>query len=130
MRAAAVTRPGVKTTLILVAGATSMDAPEILLLLGVNVTAIGCAFGRLEEAAPNRGKVSAPCRINDRILYLRSIHDLVEIGETELIEMVHALAERSAHRPGRAERTIVTDGEVARAEIERAVGGRVVDVKR
>src|SRR5215475_6077174 len=130
MRAAAVTRPGVESALILVAEAKSMAPPEVLLLLGVNVTAIGQALSRLEETSPNRGKVSAPCWINDRIWYLRAIHDLVEIGETELIEMVRALAERSAHRPGRAERTVVTDGEVARPEIERAVGGRVVDVKR
>src|SRR5499433_335300 len=130
MRAAAVTSPGIETALILVAEAKSMAAPDVLLLLGVNVSAIGRAFGRLEEAQPNRGKVPASCRVNIRISYLRAIKDRVEIGEPALIEMVRALAERSAHRPGWRERAIVTDGDVARAEIERAVGGCVVDVQR
>src|SRR5262245_13512812 len=99
-----------------------MAAPDVLLLLGVNVSAIGRAFGRLEESQPNRGKVPTS--------WLRAIHDLVEIGEPPLTEMVRALAERSAHRPGWCERAIVTDGDVARAEIERAVGGCVVNVQR
>ena len=46
---------------------------------------------------------------------LRQIRDLAEIGEARFIERVLAEAERAAYGPGRSERAVVADSDVARA---------------
>src|SRR5882724_5879 len=123
-RSAAIAASRIVRALKRISKADGVTAPEVKGLPCVDIGRIVCALRRLDEAPP-RGGVISPDRVN-----WRSNINSVYVGKACLVEVVSALTERSAQRPGRRERPVITNRQAASAVVKLAVRSRIVDIQK